>query len=187
MQQKLRPKVDPFKALHAAVRYAVAVTKGKGDYTWRKMPRRSPPGGLRMPASVKPIPKAIVVVDTSGSMQERDLARALGVVQQGLRSLESGNIMVMAGDTDVRTCQRVFSADSVDLIGGGGTEMSVLLEKAAALRPDAIVCVTDGLTTWPKSKLRPHIVAALTRPESSYYKVPDWITKIGLAGEEGDD
>ena len=93
----------------------------------------------------------------------------------------------MAGDTDVRTCQRVFSADAVDLIGGGGTEMSVLLEKAAELRPDAIVCVTDGLTTWPKSKLRPHIVAALTRPESSYYKVPDWITKIGLAGEEGDD
>jgi len=81
-EEKLRPKVDPFKALHAAVKYAVTASTGRGDYTWRRLPRRSPPGGLRLPSPIQPVPRATVIVDTSASMGQRELAKALGVVEQ---------------------------------------------------------------------------------------------------------
>ena len=69
-EEKLRPTVDPFKALHAAVKYAVTATTGRGDYIWRKLPRRSPPGGLRLPSPIRPAPRATVIVDTSGTHAE---------------------------------------------------------------------------------------------------------------------
>ena len=182
-QQRLHPTVDPFKALHAAVKYAVTATTGRGDYTWRKLSRRWPPGGLRLPAAIKPVPRATVIVDTSGSMGSKELAKALGVVEQGLRSVPCGGIRVLADDTCVQSAQRVFRADQVKLGGGGGTNMGLLIEQAAEERPapNAIVVVTDGYTPWPKSRVRPRVVACLTEePDSDYYKVPDWITKVVL-------
>jgi len=182
-QQKLRPKVDPFKALHAAVKYAVTTTSGRGDYTWRKLPRRSPPGGLRLPSPIKPVPRATVIVDTSGSMGQKDLAKALGVVEQGLRSVPAGGIRVLAGDTCVQSAQKVFRAEQVELAGGGGTDMGKLIVQAAEERPapDAIVVVTDGWTPWPKQKVKPHVVACLTEDGAPQCcKVPDWIVKVVL-------
>ena len=176
-QEKLHPKVDPFKALHAAVKYAVTATTGRGDYTWRRLPRRSPPGGLRLPSPVKPVPRTTVIVDTSGSMGQRELAKALGVVEQGLRSLPSGSICVLTGDTCVQSAKNVFRGEQVELNGGGGgTGMAALIEEAARQRPapDAIVVVTDGWTRWPKNRLRPRVVACLTEePGSERYRVPE--------------
>jgi hypothetical protein len=46
---------------------------------------------------------------------------------------------------------------------------------------DDIVVITDGWTGWPRSKVRPRVVACLTEePNSDAYKVPDWITKVVL-------
>jgi predicted metal-dependent peptidase len=182
-EAKLRPKVDPFRALHAAVKYAVTATTGRGDYTWRRLPRRWPPGGLRLPSPIKPVPRATVIVDTSGSMGTRELAQALGVVEQGLRSVPSGGIRVLAGDRCVQSAQKVFRADQVELKGGGGTDMGRLIEQAADERPapDAVVVITDGWTPWPSSPVRPRVVACLTEePNSDSYKVPEWITKVVL-------
>ena len=72
----LRSKVDPFEALHAALKYAVTAVNGLGDYARRKLARRQPPGSTRLPAPIKPIPRATVIVDTSGSMGSKLLARS---------------------------------------------------------------------------------------------------------------
>ena len=158
--QILRPKVDPFKALHAAVR-GVVVERGSGDYTFSKRARRNPPGAAILPGPIRHTPHVVVVVDTSGSMGQRDLAKALGVVQKGLRSVPAGGIRVISGDTDIRAVQKVFRAE----------------EKPA---PDAIVCVTDGETPWPEKAVRPKVVACLTR-ESTYSEPPPaWMTKVVL-------
>ena len=179
----LRPKVDPFRALHAAVKYAVTAVPGRGDYTWRKIPRRYPPGSLRLPAPIQPVPMVTVIVDTSASMNEKELAEALGVIQQGLRSVPAGRIRVLSGDTSVKSAQTVFRADQVTLVGDGGTRMDRLIVQAAEERPapDAIMLVTDGETRWPAKPVRPRVVACLTtEPSSDRYKVPDWITKVVL-------
>ena len=74
-------------ALLAKVKYAVGCTSGFGDFTYRKPNRRQPQGGALLPAHVKPIPRVTVIVDTSGSMGQSDLALALGVIGNSLRSL----------------------------------------------------------------------------------------------------
>ena len=81
----LHPKVDPARELLAKVKYAVGCTSGFGDFTYRKPNRRQPQGGALLPAHVKPIPRVTVIVDTSGSMEQSDLALALGVIGNALR------------------------------------------------------------------------------------------------------
>ena len=45
--------MDPFKALHAAVKYAVTAVSGLETYTWRKLARRQPPGSTHLPAPIR--------------------------------------------------------------------------------------------------------------------------------------
>lgn len=181
-QEVLQPRVDPYKELHAAVRYSVAHKRGLGDYTWRKIGRRSPPGSLRLPASHQPQPHVIVAVDTSGSMGSDDLSRALGVIALGLRSVPSECLRIVTGDTHLNVCQRVFHTSQVDFQGGGGTDMSRLLMECAELKPtpQAVIVVTDGYTGWPPSKLPMQVVACLTRNGDKSYPVPDWIRKVAV-------
>jgi len=178
-QQKLHPTVDPWKVLPSLVRFAAHHENGRGDYTWKKFPRRSPPGGLRLPAQHKPMPRVVVGVDTSGSMGTADLEKGLGLIAQGLRNVPAEGLTVVAGDTCIRSTQKVFRAQDVKLAGGGGTDMGRLIEEAAKLRPapNAIIVVTDGDTGWPRHRLQPAVVACLTRKHRAD-RVPDWITKL---------
>ena len=114
----LRPKVDPFKALHAAVKYAVTAVNGLGDYARRKLAGRQPPGSTHLPAPTKPVPRATLIVATSGSMGSKELAKALGVVKQGLRSVPAGGIKVISGDTSARAVEKVFLAEDITKAGG---------------------------------------------------------------------
>lgn len=179
----LRPKVDPFKQLAAAVKYAVTVTSGCGDYTWKKLPRRSPPGACRLPASVQPVPRATVIIDTSASMNQDDLAKALGVVQQGLRSVPTSRLRVMVGGTRVEGVQNVMRVEDVELLDGGGTDMAALIEAAADERPtpDAIIVLSDGGTGWG-SRVVPRVVVCLTT--KPWDMPPDWITTVKLYEED---
>lgn len=182
-EEILEPKVDPFTAITRVVRWAAQHRNGLGDYTYRKMPRRHLPGGLRAPATHQPIPRHILAVDTSGSMDEKDLAYGLGCVKLGLRNAPRGSLKVMAGDTDAKSVQTVFNVNQVDLLGGGGTDMRVLIEAAEKERPapDAIIVVTDGFTPWPDSKGLCPVVAVVTRAES-VAGVPSWIRTICTEG-----
>jgi len=76
------------------------------------------PGSTRLPAPIKPVPRCTVIVDTSGPMSGKDLAKALGVVKQGLRSVPAGGIKVISGDTSARAVEKVFRAEDVTLAGG---------------------------------------------------------------------
>ena len=105
----LHPKVDSARELLAKVKYAVGCTSGFGDFTYRKPNRRQPQGGALLPAHVKPIPRVTVIVDTSGSMEESDLALALGVIGNALRSLpDPRGLRVLAGDTAVACARMSF-------------------------------------------------------------------------------
>ena len=177
----LRPKVDPFKQIAAAVKYAVTVVPGCGDYTWRKLPRRSPPGACRLPASIKPVPRATVIVDTSLSMGSEDHGLALGAIQLGLRSVPSNRLRIMVGGTRPEKVKDVFRVEDVELLAGGGTDMGALIEAAAIERPtpDAIVVLSDGETGWG-SPVVPRVVAVLTRKPGWGSLPPPWITTIKL-------
>jgi predicted metal-dependent peptidase len=183
----LHPKVDPARELLAKVKFAVGCTSGFGEFTYRKPNRRQPAGGALLPAHVKPIPRVTVIIDTSGSMEPSDLAQALGVLSNALRSLpDPRGLRVLAGDTAVLCARNVFRPEQVELTGGGGTDMSALIVAAAEERPapKALLVVTDGETGWPSEPVAPRVVACLTRKPRYCGPPPEWIDVVILNPEE---
>lgn len=180
----LRPKVDPWRELLASVKYAVTATNGHGDFTYRKLARRQPVGSIRLPAHIQPLPKVLVLVDTSGSMGQKDLGLALGIIRQGLRAIPRDRLTVAAADTEIHVVSKVFRAEDCKLSGGGGTDVGHSILQAVETIPglDVIICVTDGITPWPAAPIRQRVVALLTR-ECDSYPVPAWIKKIVINPE----
>ena len=122
-------------------------TYGYGLFTYRRPSRRQPPGGAIQPVHRKPVPKLLVIADTSRSMGERDLSLVLGVVERVIRKLpDSRGVEVWAGDTAVAAVSKVFRPEQVQLAGGGGTDMSALIMQAIEKPkpPDVILVCTDG-------------------------------------------
>jgi predicted metal-dependent peptidase len=151
----LPSRTDWRKALAAEIRAGVAWASGQVDYSYSRPSRR-----LRvvpdvvLPSLRRPMPDVAVVCDTSGSMHEQLLARALGEVEGILTraGLRQRQIRVLAVDTEVHAMRRVSRASQVPLAGGGGTDMGRGIDAAAALRPrpSVIVVLTDGFTPWPE-------------------------------------
>jgi predicted metal-dependent peptidase len=150
----LPSRIDWRRVLAAEVRSAVAAVAGKVDYGYRRPSRRAHLNReVVLPTLQRPIPDVAIVCDTSGSMHERLLARALSEVEGVLTraGLRQAQVRVLAVDTDVHVVRRVSRAAQVQLAGGGGTDMGAGIESAAALRPkpSVVIVLTDGYTPWP--------------------------------------
>jgi predicted metal-dependent peptidase len=152
----LPSRIDWRRVLAAEVRSAVAAVAGQVDYTYRRPSRRahvSP--DVVLPTLFRPLPEVAIVCDTSGSMHDRLLARALAEVEAVLvrAGLRQSRVRVLAVDTAVHAVRRVTRAAQVDLVGGGGTDMGAGIRAAASLRPrpTVIIVLTDGYTPWPEA------------------------------------
>ena len=100
----------------------------------------------------RPVPSIAVVVDTSGSMGDHELDRALTEISAIIASVVPGDsVRVLSVDTEVHTDQHIHNADRIDLFGAGGTDMATGITTAAQASPDAIVVITDGWTPWPQT------------------------------------
>jgi predicted metal-dependent peptidase len=176
----LTPKVDWRRELAALVRHAVARVAGASDYSYQRLGRRqSAFRDVVVPALRQPAPRVAVVVDTSGSMGQADLDRALAEIAGILRSAgQREGLSVLAVDAAVHATRRVFRTDQVRLAGGGGTDMGVGIAAAARLRPrpEVVVVVTDGYTPWPaRAPAGTRVVVALTRKAGS---APAWARAV---------
>ncbi|NDU72252.1 VWA domain-containing protein [Actinomadura sp. DSM 109109] len=180
-EQILEPAVDWRRVLAGAVREAVAWASGGVDYTFRRPSRRTAAlRGVVLPSLRRPLPAVAVVIDTSGSMGEDDLAAALAEVTGVLREVGVGGnrITVLACDADVRTAARVTSAQQVALEGGGGTDMRAGIRAALDRpeRPAVVIVLTDGFTPWPEAPSSARLIAALvgTDPPAP----PPWVETV---------
>ncbi|HEX6597030.1 MAG TPA: VWA-like domain-containing protein [Acidimicrobiales bacterium] len=155
-EDQLDPKVDWRRVLAAEIRKGITLVSGRVDYTYRRPSRRANAvPNVVLPAMERPVPEVVVLVDTSGSMDDTLLAKVLAEVDGLLRGvgLARTRLRVLSVDAAVNTVQRVASVRNLELIGGGGTDMGVGIEAAAKLRPrpSVVVVLTDGLTPWPAS------------------------------------
>jgi predicted metal-dependent peptidase len=151
----LPSRVDWRRALAAEVRAAVAAVAGKVDYSYRRPSRRAHlQPDIVLPTLHRPVPQVAIVCDTSGSMHEQLLARALAEIEGILTraGLRQAQVRVLAVDTTVQAARRVTRATQVQLAGGGGTDMGAGIAAAAALRPrpSIVIVLTDGFTPWPE-------------------------------------
>src|SRR6185436_7669392 len=103
---------------------------GQGDYSYRRPNRRNPNRDILRPSAVQPIPRITVIVDSSGSMDQRDLGLSLGLIGKVLNGFRiRDGIRVVTGDTKAVTAAKVFDPRQVTLAGGGGTDMGVLIRQ----------------------------------------------------------
>jgi predicted metal-dependent peptidase len=150
----LAPKVDYMATIRHTVRKALREsTLGRYDRTYRRPHRRQACyGEFIMPSFHQPRPRPGFLIDTSASMQESQLARAVGELggltrQLGYRS----EVIVACCDTAVHDVRRLFNGAQVELYGGGGTDLSNglrwFIDRSALI--DLLVIVSDCQTAWP--------------------------------------
>jgi predicted metal-dependent peptidase len=151
----LAPKVDYMATIRHAVRRALrASTLGRHDRTYRRPHRRQACyGEFIMPSFFQPRPRAGFLIDTSGSMGDTQLARAVSELGGLTRQLgRDADVIVACCDAAVHDVRKVFSGAQVELYGGGGTDMGAglrafLERKNAPI--DLLVIVSDCYTPWP--------------------------------------
>jgi len=152
----LAPKVDYMATIRHVVRRALREsTLGRYDRTYRRPHRRQACyGEFLMPGFHQPRPRPGFLIDTSSSMEDSQLARALAELGGLTRQLGYGaDVVVACCDAAVRDVRKVFSARQVELHGGGGTDMAVGLRAFIDRKHDPIdmlVIVSDCHTAWPE-------------------------------------
>lgn len=149
------PTIDYMATMRQVVRKALRdSTLGRYDRTYSRPHRRQAAyGDFIMSSFHQPRPRPGFLIDTSSSMQDTQLSRALaelaGLTRQlGYRS----EVVVACCDVAVHGVRKVFSHAQVELFGGGGTEIGNGIRWFVdTCRPmvDLLVIVTDCQTAWP--------------------------------------
>jgi predicted metal-dependent peptidase len=154
-RETLAPTVDYMATIRHVVRRALRdSTLGRYDRTYRRPHRRQAAYGDFILASFhQPRPRPGFLIDTSSSMEDSQLARAVAELSGLTRQLGYGaDVVVACCDTAVHHVRSVFRASDVELYGGGGTDISVGIQAFVNRTHDPIdllVIVTDCRTPWP--------------------------------------
>ena len=150
-QAYLDPQVPWQRLLRTALGRPLRAVVGSSEPTWTRPDRRGDarPEVLR-PGSRRLRPEVAVVVDTSASMSRPLLDAAVSEIDAIVRRCGAATTVIVC-DEVAGSPQRVRSVAQLELTGGGGTDMCVGIDAAAALRPSpqVVVVLTDGLTPWP--------------------------------------
>lgn len=151
------PKVPWQQILAKLVRRSLSEIAGMVDYNTRKISRRywsqrsvfGKDSPLR-PGWKQSSPKAMVVVDSSGSMSGKPFERALSEVTGVIKAMGLP-VEGFAVDAAVYEKSRLSRAADVRKLckGGGGTDMRLGIAEADKSKPDVIILLTDGETPWP--------------------------------------
>jgi predicted metal-dependent peptidase len=152
----LTPKVDYMATIRHTVRRALRdSTLGRYDRTYRRPNRRQAGfGEFLMPSFHQPRPRPGFLIDTSSSMEDTQLARAVAELAGLTRQLGYGSeVIVACCDVVVHDVRKVFTAANVELYGGGGTDIGNGLRWFTDRKSgpvDLLVVVSDCHTPWPQ-------------------------------------
>lgn len=167
------PQVPWERELGAQTRAAVSLAYGAIDYSYAKRSRRGSFCGVIQPAMVKPVPLIAVVLDTSGSMAEtRELPAALAEIPGIARAYGQHRVPVICCDAAAAPVQFITKLHGLQLLGGGGTDMSAGIVAAQKLHIKTCIVLTDGETDWPVAMpTGMELVIGLIRPRGDKYQL----------------
>ena len=151
----MTPKVDYLAIIRRTVRTALREsTLGRYDRTYRRPHRRQACyGAFIMPSFQQPRPRPGFLIDTSSSMENTQLSRAMTELGALTRQLGyASEVVVACCDAAVHGVKKVFNPSQLQLYGGGGTDIGKGLEwfvKKQSGPIDLLIMVTDCQTGWP--------------------------------------
>ena len=159
-KEHLKPSVNWKQVLKH--RMNIAISKGVGsrvDYNYSRPSRRqaSHPKFILPSLRGDVSAKIAVVVDTSGSIKDRELSQIMGEIMGVLKIYKSPVTVIPCDSKAYKPIELATSSDLFKIEkmpGGGGTNMIVGIEAAMDLkpRPDSILVLTDGFTPYPKKR-----------------------------------
>jgi predicted metal-dependent peptidase len=157
----LKPKMNWREQLKRILRGVISEGLGhRLDYSYRRPHRRSAVyHPIYLPALQGEYkPRIACVVDTSGSISDRELMQSLAEVRAVLEALRIP-VTIIPCDAVPYEAIRVFHGSDwlkvrQGLRGGGGTDMVAGLNAALALKPkpEAVIVLTDGHTPFPSTR-----------------------------------
>lgn len=198
----LAPTQTPWQQiLSRLVRRAVHKKAGDHDTDFTRRNRRrhnaevrrsdgTSAGRLIIPATFTPVPTIAFVRDTSGSMGRDELTMVGAEVDMIARRMGVRGRSLTVYDVDAAVGKATpyqVSGSIAEVVGGGGTDMSVGVEYASTRKPqpDVVVLATDGFTPYPEAPTRgvPLVVVLVGTPDAiraaqAYAPVPSWATVV---------
>lgn len=147
------PRVDPRMLFKHTVSSRLGQIAGKLDYTYAYPSRRQfVAPQVILPGMYAPQIRLAVVIDTSGSISNKELAYELAFVKEAIKSAFIHETYVYSCDYAANLAGKAFTQSDIrrlDIRGGGGTSMRNGVLKAQECRPSLIIVLTDGYTDWP--------------------------------------
>lgn len=142
----LKPRIDWVTALRQKIRFGISRME-KRDYTWLRPNKRFTSSGFVLPSYTGPeSPKICYAIDTSGSMSEEDLTKAMTELDE-IRKRFNAKVYFCDCDASVYSSRYIHPNEELPkLSGGGGTDFAPvfdhLLDKK--IKPDYCIFFTDG-------------------------------------------
>ena len=145
----LEPKVDWREALRDFVN---STTKGKDEFTWRRMNKRQMANDIYLPSVENDtIGEIVVAIDTSGSIGGKELSEFASELASICELCSPEQVRVLWWDTRVHG-EQIFRDDYSNIgsllkpLGGGGTHVSCVSEyvNKEELKPECVIVFTDG-------------------------------------------
>lgn len=174
LDELTKPKVSPWAVLRRSL---IGTRPGSGQSTWKRLQRHLIVRGIGAPSSQQPkVGRVGLVIDVSGSINDRMVALFLGHLRSILMEVKPKDILIYWVDHGVRRVDHVRSVSDLARVrrqavpGGGGTDMPAGVRAAAADKCDQIVVLTDGYTPFCDSKV-PTFWAITTAGRKSPYGV----------------
>jgi len=153
------PKIPWSQKLAKVARASVGYRSGAVDYTYRRVSRRQSGIGFGagvpiVPALYAPQPKVTIVVDTSGSMGDKEVTKAIAETR-GILLAVGGKVTFVACNAAVHSLKPITRWQDAGkfLKGGGGTDFCPAFDaiNKQRERPDLVVFITDGDGPAPKT------------------------------------
>lgn len=137
-----------------------STAKGEDLSTWRRPARRWLGQDLYLPSRyTESVERIVIGIDTSGSIGEDALRRALSEVAGACESVNPQMVDVIYWDAEV-AAHEVYEGERVKDIanvtkpkGGGGTDARAMFDfmDKRGIKPEAVIMFTDGFTPWPRT------------------------------------
>jgi predicted metal-dependent peptidase len=152
--------------------WLTTTAKGNDLSTWSRPARRWLGQDLYLPSRyTESVDRIVIGIDTSGSIGDEDLRRALSEVAAACETVSPQFVDVIYWDAEV-AAHEVYEGERVRDIatvtkpkGGGGTDVREMFEyiERRGLNPQAVIVFTDGYTPWPKTLSHPTLWCISTK------------------------